>query len=247
MTMKKKTSLVTGSIGGIGRAMAQAFAAAGYNVVCHARKNTEELRELCEELSREHGVSAYPLAFDVTDSSAMKEAVRNLQKEKIAVDVLVNCAGVAGGNLLAITPMKEIRRIFDVNLFAYMELTQLLIKAMIHRRSGNIINIASFEGVNLYPGNSGYGVSKAAVIAWTKCLAKEVGEFGIRVNAIAPGFVETRMAHNTRQEEIDKVLQNSAIKRLAAPKEIADVAVFLASDASSFVTGTVLRADGGML
>ena len=245
--MEKKTALVTGSTGGIGHAIAQAFAMSGHNMICHARKDTEELRGFCKELSREHNVSTYALAFDVTDSAAMKEAVRSLQKEKIPVDILINCAGTAGGNLLAITPMKEIRRIFDVNLFAYMELAQLLVKPMIRRRSGNIINIASFEGINLYRGSSGYGVSKAAVIAWTKCFAKEVGEFGIRVNAIAPGYVETKMAHNTRQEEIDKILQNSAFKRLATPKEIADIAVFLASDTSSFVTGEVLRADGGML
>lgn len=244
---ERKTVFVTGSTGGIGRSIVQAFARAGYNTVCHARENTEPLRALCADIEKEYGVSAYALAFDVTDAAAMKEGVRKLQKEKIAVDTLVNCAGMAGGNLLAITPMREIRKIFDVNLFAYMELAQLLIRQMIRRRSGNIINIASFEGITLYPGNSGYGVSKAAVIAWTKCLAKEVGDLGIRVNAIAPGFVETRMAHNTGDEEIEKILSNSAIKRLAEPEEIANVAVFLASEAASFVTGAVIRADGGML
>ena len=143
--------------------------------------------------------------------------------------------------------MKEIRQIFDVNLFSYMELAQMLIKPMIRKKRGAIVNMASFEGINLYPGNSAYGVSKAAVIAWTKVLAREVGDFGIRVNAVAPGFVDTAMARHTEERERDKMMENSAFRRLAEPEEIAEVVYFLASDRASFITGAVLRADGGML
>lgn len=128
-----------------------------------------------------------------------------------------------------------------------MELAQLLIKPMIRKKRGSIVNIASFEGINLYPGNSAYGVSKAAVIAWTKVLAKEVGDFGIRVNAVAPGFVDTEMARHTGEQERNRMLENSAFKRLAEPGEIADAVYFLASDNASFITGEVMRVDGGMI
>lgn len=242
-----RTVLVTGSNGGIGRAIIEKFADNGYDIVAQTRKDTVEFDELLMGLQKKYGIKTYKVIFDVTDSDAMKSEIRKVRNEKIEIDTLVNCAGVAGGNLLAITPMREIRHIFDVNLFAYMELAQMLIKPMIRKKQGNIVNIASFEGINLYPGNSAYGVSKAAVIAWTKVLAKEVGNFGVRVNAVAPGFVDTEMARHTGEQERNKMLENSAFKRLAVPKEIADAVYFLASDSAAFVTGAVLRVDGGMI
>lgn len=244
--MERKTVFITGSNRGIGKAILKKFVEEEYNIVACARKDAGGGRFL-EGLQKKHGIEIHKAIFDMTDSSAMKSEILRLKKERIEIDTLVNCAGVAGGNLLAITPMKEIREIFDVNLFSYMELTQLLIKPMIRRKQGNIINIASFEGINLYPGNSAYGVSKAAVIAWTKTLAREVGDFGIRVNAVAPGFVDTEMVLNTGEHERNQILENSAFKRLATPKEIADVVYFLASDSASFITGEVIRADGGMI
>lgn len=245
--MDRGTVLVTGSNGGIGRAIIEKFAENGYDVVAHSRRDTTEFDNLLASLQKKYGIKTYKVLFDVTDSCAMKSEIRRVRNEKIEIDTLVNCAGVAGGNLLAITPMKEIRQIFDVNLFAYMELAQLLVKPMIRKKQGSIVNIASFEGINLYPGNSAYGVSKAAVIAWTKVLAKEVGDFGVRVNAVAPGFVDTEMARHTGEQERNKMLENSAFKRLAEPKEIADAVYFLASDNASFITGEVMRVDGGMI
>lgn len=245
--MDRRTVLVTGSNGGIGRTITEKFAENGYHIVAHSRRNTEEIDGFLTNLQKKYGINTYKVIFDVTDSCAMKSEIKRIRKEKVEIDTLVNCAGVAGGNLLAITPMKEIRQIFGVNLFAYMELAQLLIKPMIRKKRGSIVNIASFEGINLYPGNSAYGVSKAAVIAWTKVLAKEVGDFGIRVNAVAPGFVDTEMARHTGEQERNRMLENSAFKRLAEPGEIADAVYFLASDNASFITGEVMRVDGGMI
>lgn len=245
--MDRRTVLVTGSNGGIGRAVTEKFAENGYYIVAHTRRDTVEFDEFLIGLEKKYGIKTYKVIFDVTDSCAMKSEILRIRKEKIEIDTLVNCAGTAGGNLLVITSMKEIRQIFDVNLFAYMELAQMLIKPMIRKKQGSIVNIASFEGINLYPGNSAYGVSKAAVIAWTKVLAKEVGDFGVRINAVAPGFVDTKMARHTGEQERNKMLEDSAFKRLAAPKEIADAVYFLSSDSASFITGEVIRVDGGMI
>jgi len=231
--MDRRTVLVTGSNGGIGRTITEKFAENGYHIVAHSRRNTEEIDGFLTNLQKKYGINTYKVIFDVTDSCAMKSEIKRIRKEKVEIDTLVNCAGVAGGNLLAITPMKEIRQIFDVNLFAYMELAQLLIKPMIRKKRGSIVNIASFEGINLYPGNSAYGVSKAAVIALTKVLA--------------PGFVDTEMARHTGEQERNRMLENSAFKRLAEPGEIADAVYFLASDNASFITGEVMRVDGGMI
>lgn len=242
-----KTVMITGANGGIGRAMVSTFARSGYDVVANIRTDSDEFNMFIDELKKNAFVSIDKAIFDVTDSIAMKQSILDLKEKKIFIDVLVNCVGMAGGNLLAITPMSEIRKIFDVNLFSYMELTQWIARAMIRKKKGCIINMASFEGLRFYPGNSGYGVSKAAVIAWTQVMAKELGDYGIRVNAIAPGFVDTKMARNTPDEERNKIIEESAIKRMAKPEEIADTALFLASDKASFITGTVVRADGGMI
>ncbi len=238
---------ISGSNGGIGREMVRAFAGAGYNLVVNARQESEDFNKFMDDVRDEFEIDVVPSFFDVTDYESVKESIKQLYKSNINIEVLINCVGMAGGNLLAITPIATIREIFDVNLFSYMELTQLVMKGMIRRRRGCIINMASFEGIRLYPGNSGYGVSKAAVIAWTQVMAKELGDLGIRVNAIAPGFVDTRMARNTNDEERNRIIGESAIKRMADPKEISAVAVFLASEKASFISGEVVRVDGGMI
>ncbi len=244
---KDKYAFITGANGGIGRAMVCSFAKEGYNIIANIRNENSDFYQFTSAIEKECDVEVRVLCFDLCDYESMRKEVRKLIKEKIIPEVLVNCAGKAGGNLLALTPISQIRDIFEVNLFAGMELTQLLINGMIRRKSGCIINMASFEGLRLYRGNSGYGVSKAAVIAWTQVMAKELGEFGVRVNAIAPGFVDTRMARNTNDEERNRIIDESGIRRMATPDEIAEAAVFLASDKASFITGEILRVDGGLI
>jgi 3-oxoacyl-[acyl-carrier protein] reductase len=145
------------------------------------------------------------------------------------------------------TSVNTIREIFEINFFSVLEFSQAVIRLMQKKRNGSIINMASLSGLDLKSGNIAYGVSKAALIAATKTLAAELGALGIRVNAIAPGLTDTDMADLMEEQARRNMVENTSLKRLARTKEIADVAVFLASDMASFVTGHVLCADGGAI
>jgi len=245
ITDDRKTVLITGSGGGIGRTLVKSFASAGFDVIAHKRKPDEVYSAWLADLVQKTGISAREIYFDMTDSEAVKAEVSQLIKAKVYVDVLINNAGVAHGGLFQMTPIKKIREVFETNIFSQMELTQLILRQMTRRGQGVIINIASIAGLDLKAGNSAYGVSKAALIAWTKTLAAETGSLGIRVNAIAPGLTDTRMAGMMEDGAGKSMIADSAMNRLAQPEEIADVAVYLASDQARFINGQVLRVDGG--
>lgn len=243
--MRGRVCFITGSNRGIGRAMAEEFARNGADLIAHARLKTDAFEADMSGIADKYGVSVTPVYFDMTDSEAMKEVFRELYKNKTKIDILINNAGVAHGGLFGMTPVSKIKEVFEINLFSVMELTQLVLKIMTRQKSGCIVNLASIAGIDLKPGNSAYGVSKAAVIAWTKTLASEVAQYGIRVNAIAPGLTDTNMASLMEDKAGKEMIESSAMKRLAKPEEIAKVALFLASENASFVNGQVIRVDGG--
>lgn len=247
MILSGKNAIVTGASRGIGRAIVEAFAESGASIWAHARKDTPEFRADMEAVAKSHGVVIEPVFFDVTDALAMKAAVKQIAGSGRSVDVLVNNAGVLHRGLFQMTPMKTVREVFDVNFFGALELSQCVVRLMQKKRNGSIINMASDAGLDLKSGHIAYGVSKAALIAATKTLAAELGASGIRVNAIAPGLTDTDMANLIEKEARQNMLDKTSLKRLAQPTEIASVAVFLASEMASFVTGHVLRADGGSI
>jgi 3-oxoacyl-[acyl-carrier protein] reductase len=166
---------------------------------------------------------------------------------KTPVDVLVNNAGIGYSALFQMSALDKLKEVFEINFIAPFILTQYIAKLMVRQKSGSIINISSIAGIDGACGRSVYGSSKAALMCTTKVIAAELGDYGIRANCIAPGLTDTEMLSGMPKEAISEILQNSSIKRIGKPSEIADVAVFLASDSASFITGQVIRVDGGVL
>ena len=240
-----KNAIVTGSNRGIGKAIVSCLAENGANIWACARKANSNFESELHELSRENNVWILPIYYDLTNPEQIKEAFKTISLQKKNIDILVNCAGISSSFIFQMTSVNLIRDIFEVNVFAAMELTQYCLKCMTRQKSGSIINVASISGIDAHPAKAVYGSSKAALIHFTKALASEVGKQGIRVNAIAPGPTDTDMIRKTFDTIGDSILERCAMGRLAKPEEIAQVVAFLASDQSSFVNGQVIRIDGG--
>ena len=240
-----KNVLITGSNRGIGLAFVKAFAKQKCNIWACARKYNEEFETQMSELALQNNVWIKPVYFELTDSEEMKQAVKAILKSEDRVDVLINNAGVAHGGLFAMTKIQTIKEVFDINVFAPMELTQLVLRKMMRQKSGCIINMSSVAAVNVRVGNSAYGVSKAAVKSWTEILGAEVAQYGIRVNAIAPSLTDTDMGQTVKKNAGENRLLLSAMGRMAKAEEIANVAVFLASEEASFVNGETIIVNGG--
>lgn len=242
-----KNVIITGARRGIGRVILELFAQNGANIWACIRKEDEQFSADMEALSRKNDIWIRAVCFDLTDDNSIKEGIQSILKEKKRIDALINNAGMPYGGLFTMTPIDTLREVFQVNYFAQVRIMQMVLRSMMRQKSGCIVNMASIGGIETAPGYLAYGSSKAAMIHATKVASHEVGQYGIRVNAIAPGLTETDMGNYKSQEEIDKVLDRSSLHRKADPLEIANCALFLASDQSSFVTGQVLIADGGRI
>jgi 3-oxoacyl-[acyl-carrier protein] reductase len=242
-----KNAIITGCARGIGRRMLVAFAENGANAWACCRALTPEFTEYTAQLAVQHSVTITPLAFDMTDIAKMKDAIKTIQSSKMQVDVLVNNAGITYNALFQMTSMEKMRETFEVNFFAQVALMQYIVRLMTRQKSGSIINVSSTAALDANPGRGAYGASKAALLCMTRVMAHELAEQGVRVNAIAPGITDTDMVEaSMSRETIDAAVQQTRLKRMGKPSEIADAAVFLASDLSSYVTGEILRVDGGL-
>ena len=241
----ERNVIITGANRGIGFAIVRKFAENGWNIWACARKPNTDFESEMQELAQVHGIWVKPVYFELRDEESIKNGFMKIYKDKKPVNTLINNAGIACRRLFQMTSMEIIRELFDVNVFAPMYLCQQTLKIMAKQKYGNIINIASTAGLTTYFGNSCYGSSKAALISFTKTLAAEVGSYGIRVNAIAPGPTDTDMMGGLSDEDEQAALNNCAMNRMAQPHEIANIAYFLSSDESFFINGQVIRVDGG--
>jgi 3-oxoacyl-[acyl-carrier protein] reductase len=246
MLLSNKNVIVTGCNRGIGRAMLEAFAQNGADVIAHARQPSDAFSASIAEVSQKYGHPVTPVYFDLRNGDEIKNFVKGLLAEKKQIHALVNNAGITHNALFHMTTEKNLRDQFEVNFFSLFLLTQQISRLMVRAGTGSIVNIASSAGIDANPGKSAYGSSKAAVICLTKAIAAELGRSGIRANAIAPGITETEMLQTMPAAAIEQARQLADLRRGGQPSEIASAAVFLASDLSNYITGQVLRVDGGL-
>ena len=243
--LKGKTALITGCNRGIGKAIMETFAQNGATIWACARKESAEFDSLLAKLRSKYNANINPLYFDLADETAVKEKLSALVIKKERIDILVNNAGVAHGGFFQMMPIHKIKEVFEINFFSQLLVTQYITKIMVKQNSGSIINLASIAGIDGGQGYTSYGSSKAALICATKVLSKELASHNIRVNAIAPGLTETDMADLMETKAKSIMIAASSMNRLAQPQEIANTALFLASDLSTFINGQVIRVDGG--
>lgn len=238
-----KVCLVTGASRGIGAATVRRFADEGAIVYANAR-TPKNLDDLCVELSEKYKTTVKALYFDVRDEAASKKAILQIRKETGKLDVLVNNAGIMKDALIGMISRDLMQEIYDTNVFGVMNMIQLASKVMLFQKSGSIINLSSIVGLEGNPGQLVYSATKGAVAAMTRTAAKELASQGIRVNAVAPGMIDTDMFRSIGDEKIKEHIANIRVGRLGTPEEVADVILFLASDLSRYTTGEIIGVNG---
>jgi 3-oxoacyl-[acyl-carrier protein] reductase len=243
--LEGKTALITGASRGIGRTIALKFAQHGANVAFSDLFYDDKAISLEEEL-KAIGVKAKGFASDASSFDACEKLITDVLAEFQTIEILVNNAGITRDNLLLRMSAQDWDMVMNVNLRSVFNMTKCVQKAMIKQRNGSIINMSSVVGVGGNAGQSNYSASKAGIIGFTKSIAQELGSRNIRSNAIAPGFIETEMTAKLPEEVKVKWVEGIPLKRVGTTDDVANVALFLASDLSSYVNGQVINVCGGM-
>jgi 3-oxoacyl-[acyl-carrier protein] reductase len=243
--LRDKVALITGANRGIGKAIAEKFAANGAGLVLHARTK-ESLDSFADQLKQEYNVQIITTYFDLADYSLIKQAFKNLFPQLKQLDILVNNAGILEASLIGMTTDVQVERLFRTNTFGPVYTCQYSSRLMSRSGGGSIVNISSIMGTQGFEGHSVYSATKAALIGLTKSLSKELASQNIRVNAIAPGFIDTDMTRIATPEKYNSFLSTIKLARIGSAEDVANAALFLASDLSSYITGHTLDVDGGM-
>jgi 3-oxoacyl-[acyl-carrier protein] reductase len=237
--------IVTGGSRGLGLSMARTLAQAGYRVIAIARKATEELTDAGRAAVASGRGAIEFRACDLSELGGIGALVKSLRADFGPLYGLINNAGLGSGGLLSTMRDQDIQRLIQLNTLSPILLSKYVVRSMMAQRNGRVINIASIVAVTGYSGLSVYSATKASLVGFTRSLAREVGELGITVNAIAPGFIATEMTHELDEGAREKIARRSALKRMADPIDVARSVEFLLGDGGRSITGTVITVDAG--
>jgi 3-oxoacyl-[acyl-carrier protein] reductase len=240
-----KTALITGASTGIGRAIALDMAANGANIALNYYGDAKEAKNV-QQLIKEKNVRCEIYECDVSSFTASKKMIADVMKDFLQVDILVNNAGIARSSPILRITEKDYDEVMDVNMKGSFNVIKHLYPAFMKNRSGSIINIASICGVHGWEWQASYSASKGGLISLTKTVAKELGGRGVTCNAIAPGFIETAMTTDLKGDKKEKLVANVPLSRVGKPHDVSKLAVFLASEGASYITGEVIKIDGGL-
>jgi 3-oxoacyl-[acyl-carrier protein] reductase len=237
--------IVTGGSRGLGLAIGTTLAAAGYRVIAVARKETEEVRTAAALAEREQQGAIQFRAFDLGQTAAMAGFVGELRQEFGAIYGLVNNAGLGTAGVLTMMHDEQIENLMRLNTLAPILLSKYVLRSMMVERAGRIVNISSIVAATGYSGLSAYSATKAALVGFSRSLAREVGQLGITVNTVAPGFVDTEMTHDLSGGQREQIMRRSALRRMADAQDVAHSVEFLMSEKARNITGVTLTVDAG--
>ena len=247
MSLKNKYAVITGCNKGIGKETIRVFSENGSNIFACVRKIDKIFIAYIKSLEKKYKNKIYAIELDFSNKDLVKSAANKILKYNKNITILVNNAGVIETSLFQMSSIKNFYNIFEVNYFNQTLFTQYILKSITKSKNGSIVYISSTASLDGNIGRNIYSATKAAINSQAKVLSKELGRLNIRVNVIAPGLVNTEMMKkNTSQKVIDEVIYNSSLKRTGNPREIAETILFLCSNKSSFITGQIIRVDGGM-
>lgn len=237
--------LITGAAGGIGEAIAKAFAQNGHNIILHYSKSEEKAFSIKKDLESTYGVKVIPVKADLCSNDEIEALAQKALSEFGTIDALINNAGIAHQELFQLCSDEKAKEIFDVNIMSAMKLTKEILPSMIKNHSGRIINISSMWGVCGASCEVHYSASKSALIGFTKALSKEVGPSGITVNCICPGFIDTKMNAHLDEDSVREIVESTPMMRAGTGEDVAYLCEFLSSEKASFITGQIISVDGG--
>jgi 3-oxoacyl-[acyl-carrier protein] reductase len=243
-TNKTDFVVITGANGGLGQSIANALAIKGYSLILCTRKRDDDFQAWASRIANLNGIQVEFMNFDFQHPSEVKAASGFLVKT-YKIYGLVNCAGMPFGSTILMTKVDDLRMILEVNFINQVLFSQPILRLMCKQKSGSIVNISSMSSLMSQSGTFAYGASKSAMNHFTKVAAAETGRFGVRVNAICPGLVQTNMLKEMDPEALLKLVEKSALSRVATPEEIASLVCFLISPESSYISGEVIKINGG--